>query len=218
MAAPGFTIFATAIGACGIAWGAAGITGVWLPEPSLSRLRARIARRQPGAESAPPEAVASVVTALSALLAGEAADLSQAPLDLSSIEPFAQRVYALARTIAPGRVLTYGEIAARLGTGASARSVGQALGANPFPLIVPCHRVVAANDRLGGFSAPGGTALKRRLLAIEGARRGDEPDLFDPPGRAGAVAAGSRAQVASGGVAAAAGSSAPAVIEVSGRS
>ena len=88
----------------------------------------------------------------------------------------ARRVYEVARTIPPGATLTYGEIAARLELPGAARDVGQALGRNPFPLVVPCHRVVAAGGRLGGFSARGGAATKRRLLAIEGAIA---PDLFE---------------------------------------
>jgi len=114
-----------------------------------------------------------------ALLRGEASDLSAVALDLSGVEPFARRVYEVARTIAAGGTLTYGEIAARLGDRALARDVGQALGQNPFPLIVPCHRVLAAGGKAGGFSANGGVATKLRLLSIEGARLTDEPTLFD---------------------------------------
>ena len=92
-----------------------------------------------------------------------------------------RRVYAVTRTIAPGRVLSYGELARLVGGDATARAVGQALGANPFPIVVPCHRVVAAAGALGGFSAPGGVAAKRRLLAIEDARADGPPGLFDAP-------------------------------------
>ena len=91
---------------------------------------------------------------------------------------FDRRVYEIARGIPPGRVLTYGEIASRLGTD-NARAIGQALGRNPFAIIVPCHRVVAAGGKLGGFSAHGGATTKRRLLAIEDARRDESPTLFD---------------------------------------
>src|SRR5262250_2974216 len=89
---------------------------------------------------------------------------------MAGVLEFDRRVYEMARTIAPGETLSYGDVATRLGDPAAAREVGQALGRNPFPVIVPCHRVVAAAGKLGGFSAPGGTATKRRLLAIEAAR------------------------------------------------
>jgi methylated-DNA-[protein]-cysteine S-methyltransferase len=104
------------------------------------------------------------------LLAGESRDLTDIPLDFDDRVPeFHRRVYDVARTIKPGMTLTYGAIAARLGEPDAARAIGQALGRNPIPIIVPCHRVLAANGT-GGFSAPGGTATKLRLLAIEGAR------------------------------------------------
>ena len=105
-----------------------------------------------------------------ALLTGEARDLSDVPLDLDEVPEFHCKVYDVARTIKPGTTLWYGEIAARLGEPDAARAVGQALGRNPIPIIVPCHRVLAADGATGGFSAPGGTATKLRLLAIEGAR------------------------------------------------
>jgi methylated-DNA-[protein]-cysteine S-methyltransferase len=104
-----------------------------------------------------------------ALLDGQAHDLSKVVLDLDRVPEFHRRVYQIARAIAPGSTLSYGDIAIRLGNPALARKVGQALGRNPFPIIVPCHRVVAAGGKLGGFSARGGTATKRRLLAIEAA-------------------------------------------------
>jgi methylated-DNA-[protein]-cysteine S-methyltransferase len=97
---------------------------------------------------------------------------------MDSMSDFDRRVYEIARSIPPGRVLTYGEVASRLGID-NARAIGQALGRNPIAVIVPCHRIVAAGGKLGGFSAPGGATTKRRLLAIEGARRDEEPTLFD---------------------------------------
>ena len=111
-----------------------------------------------------------------ALLRGEPRDLGAIDLDMSGIPEFPRRVYAVARAIPPGQTVTYGDVAARLGEPGAARAVGQALGRNPFAIIVPCHRVVAAGGRLGGFSANGGAATKRRILAIEGAHR-DEPTL-----------------------------------------
>jgi methylated-DNA-[protein]-cysteine S-methyltransferase len=116
---------------------------------------------------------------VSALLRGEPVDLSGVPLNLNGIAAFNCRVYQIAREIPPGQVLTYGEVAQRLGDLGAARAVGRALGQNPFPLIVPCHRVVAAGGRLGGFSGGAGRTTKRRLLEIEGAVLAEQPSLFD---------------------------------------
>jgi methylated-DNA-[protein]-cysteine S-methyltransferase len=176
----GFALFETAIGRCGIAWGERGLVGVQLPEAEERRTRARMLRRFPGAaEEAPPPTVQRVIHAMATLLRGEPSDLSDVTLDMRGVPPLHRRVYAIARAIAPGETLTYGEIAARLGDPSAAREVGRALGRNPFPLVVPCHRVLAAGGRTGGFSAPGGVATKRRLLAIEGARALGGPTLFD---------------------------------------
>lgn len=163
----GFTLFNTAIGHCAIAWGERGIVAVNLPEASESSTRARIRKRYPDAsETLPPSAVQQAIDGIVALLRGEARDLTSIALDMETVPAFERRVYEIARTIAPGETLTYGEIATRLGE-ADARDVGQALGRNPFPIIVPCHRVVAASGKTGGFSAKGGVNTKLRLLAIE---------------------------------------------------
>ena len=153
-----FTVFDTPIGHCGIGWGPRGIT------------RIQIGARQ--AEPAPaPAEVQQAIDAIQSLLRGEPSDLSAIPLDMHGVPEFQQRVYGVARTIQPGATLTYGEIAQRLGDPTLAREVGQALAHNPFPLVVPCHRVVGANGQLGGFSAAGGHRTKRRLLEIEGAQQ-----------------------------------------------
>jgi methylated-DNA-[protein]-cysteine S-methyltransferase len=176
----GFALFDTDIGPCGIAWGPRGVTGVQLPEASEARTRARLVRRYPHAREAPPPAdVRRVIDGIVALLRGEASDLSAAALDMDGLPEFDRRVYEVARDIAPGATLSYGEIAARLGERGLARDVGQALGRNPFPLIVPCHRVLAAGGKAGGFSANGGVTTKLRLLTIERARTSDAPTLFD---------------------------------------
>jgi methylated-DNA-[protein]-cysteine S-methyltransferase len=176
----GCMLFDTAIGRCGIAWSDRGIAAVQLPEGSELKTRARLLRRCLGARDAPaPADVQRAIDGIVALLRGEASDLSAVALDLDGVEPFARRVYEIARTVAPGATLTYGEVAARLGDRRLARDVGQALGQNPFPLIVPCHRMLAAGGKAGGFSANGGVATKLRLLSIEGARMTDEPTLFD---------------------------------------
>jgi methylated-DNA-[protein]-cysteine S-methyltransferase len=176
----GFAIFPTALGACAILWKASGIVRVYLPERSEAATRSRIAARYPGAREAPPPVkVQRVIGDFVALLAGEDRDFADAPLDLQDTPDFHRRVYAIARTIRPGSTMTYGEIATRLGDRLLAREVGQALGKNPVPIIVPCHRVLAADGRTGGFSAPGGVDTKMRMLSIERARVTDEPMLFD---------------------------------------
>lgn len=176
--ADGFALFDTAIGACAVAWGHRGVVGVQLPEASDGAARSRLARRFPGAkQSTPPPEVARAIAGIVSLLAGERTDLSAVGLDWGGVPPFERRVYELARTIPPGATLTYGEVAGRLGEPGAAQAVGQALGRNPFPIVVPCHRVLAAGGKMGGFSANGGVTTKRRLLTIEGAPI--QPSLFD---------------------------------------
>ena len=178
--AAGFALFDTAVGDCAVSWNPFGLTGVWLPDTSSDRLRARLRRRHPRSQEVVPHgAVAAAVAAMTRLLLGERLDLLEVQLDESSLGPFDRSVYAAARAIAPGRVVTYAMLAARVGGMACARAVGQSLGRNPFPIVVPCHRIVAANGHLGGFSAPGGAATKRRLLEIEDARLDGVADLFD---------------------------------------
>ncbi len=180
MSAPGYTLFDTAVGRCGIAWGARGIVGVQLPERSDTATQARLRRRYPDlCETAPPPEVLHTIEAIAGLLGGEQRDLSSIALDMRDVPEFHQRVYATARTILPGSTLSYGEIAARLGDRSVAREVGEALGQNPFPIIVPCHRVLAAGGKIGGFSAAGGVTTKLRLLGIERAEVGEAPTLFE---------------------------------------
>jgi methylated-DNA-[protein]-cysteine S-methyltransferase len=176
----GFTLFDTAIGICGITWGERGVVAVQLPERNELATRTRLLRRYADArEMSPPPDVQRTIDAITALLRGERIDLCAVVLDLERIEPFERQVYDIARTIVPGTTSTYGEIATQLGDRALARDVGTALGRNPVPLIVPCHRVLAAGGKVGGFSANGGVTTKLRLLSIEGARVGEEPTLFD---------------------------------------
>ena len=180
MSAQGFTLFDTTIGRCGIAWGGRGIVGVQLPESRDSATRARMRRRFPDApEGVPPADIQGAIDAIAALLRGERRDLSALVLDMDRVPAFHRLVYVAARTIPPGSTCSYGEIAARLGTPGSARAVGQALGRNPFAIVVPCHRVLAAGGRAGGFSAAGGVTTKLRMLAIEGARPNGQGALFD---------------------------------------
>jgi methylated-DNA-[protein]-cysteine S-methyltransferase len=163
-----YCVFDTRIGTGGIAWGDRGVLGLQLPEADAAQVRARLRRRfRGGLESPPPPEIDEAIDQVRALLSGSPADLSNVRLDMDAVEPFERRVYEVARTIPVGQTLTYGQIAARLGDPLLARDVGQALGRNPFPIVVPCHRVLGAGGKLGGFSAPGGVATKQRLLAIE---------------------------------------------------
>jgi methylated-DNA-[protein]-cysteine S-methyltransferase len=179
----GYVLFDTEIGRCGIAWGPAGITAVQLPERTDDATARRLARRSGTTEPAtPPTDVQDVIDSIVALLEGEPVDLSAARLDLGGVADVDRRVYEVARTIPPGRTMSYGDIAARLGDGGHgdplpARAVGQALGRNPFAIVVPCHRVVGADGKLTGFSANGGVATKEQMLVIEGARP-EAPTLF----------------------------------------
>jgi methylated-DNA-[protein]-cysteine S-methyltransferase len=167
-----FSLFETTIGSCAIAWSDRGVTSVWLPEPTESLTRARVVRRfRHIIEAAPPPFMSHAIEGIIALLEGEARDLTNIQLDFDETVPeFHRRVYDVTRTIKPGTTLSYSEVAERVGEPDAARAVGQALGRNPIPIIVPCHRVLAARGGTGGFSAPGGTATKLQLLAIEGAR------------------------------------------------
>jgi methylated-DNA-[protein]-cysteine S-methyltransferase len=170
--ATGFALFDTAIGGCGIAWGGKGIVCVQLPEGRDDDTRARVVRICPEArEAAPPPDVQKVVDGIVALLRGERIELTTVPLDMDDVAPFPRRVYEITRTIPSGATLSYGDVAARLGVPGAARAVGRALSQNPFPILVPCHRVLAADGKAGGFSGSGGVATKLRLLAIEGAQR-----------------------------------------------
>jgi methylated-DNA-[protein]-cysteine S-methyltransferase len=173
----GYTIFDTELGRCGVAWGDRGIAAVELPAADDAATRRRIRRALPDAqEASPPPDVEAAIDAIARLLAGEPEDLASVVLDTDDVPEFHRRVYDVARAIPPGETLSYGEVAARLGEPRAAQAVGRALGRNPFPIVVPCHRVLAANGALHGFSAPGGIETKRRMLALEGA---GAPTLFD---------------------------------------
>jgi O-6-methylguanine DNA methyltransferase len=186
MMASSFALFDTAIGRCGLAWGDRGVAGIQLPEAGERETRARMLQRFPAAgEAAPPLEVQRVIDRIVALLRGEASDLSTIALDMDQVTAFHRRVYEAARAIPPGMTLSYGDIAARVGAPGAARAVGQALGRNPFPIVVPCHRVLAAGGKIGGFSAQGGIATKRRMLAIEGAQLNGATPPFDGDGALG---------------------------------
>jgi methylated-DNA-[protein]-cysteine S-methyltransferase len=175
-----FAMFDTALGRCGIAWGARGINAVQLPMGSEKMTRARLRQRFGDiAESTPPADVQAAIDGMVALLAGKPNDLREVVLDLDGVPDFHRGVYDIARAIPPGKTLTYGDIAKRLGGVELSRDVGQALGRNPCPVVVPCHRVLAAGDKPGGFSANGGVVTKLKMLEIEGAVVNYTPSLFD---------------------------------------
>lgn len=191
MANLSYALFDTAIGFCAIVWSPRGIAGVQLPEADARATRARMLERFPAAlESAPTPDVQHAIDGIVALLDGHAADLTDIVIDDADTPDFNRRVYAIARAIPPGATMTYGEIAERLGDRLLAREVGVALGQNPRPIVMPCHRVLAAGGKTGGFSASGGVVTKLKLLTIEGAQPGG-PTLFDrlplavPPRRRG---------------------------------
>ena len=180
MTTPGYALFPTAIGVCGLAWNERGISRVVFPETSEAATRARLTRRVPDVrEAAPPPAIAEAIAAITALLDTGRADLSAIALDMDSVDTEERAILEAARTVPPGSTVTYGELAARIGQPRATREVGQAMARNRFPIVVPCHRVLAAGGGFGGFSAPGGLESKALLLTIERAATSAAPMLFD---------------------------------------
>jgi methylated-DNA-[protein]-cysteine S-methyltransferase len=175
----GFALFDTAIGRCALVWRGGLVIGAALPEASDERARLSLARRFPSAvEADPPPFATSAIARITSLLAGGKTDLSDIRVDPEG-SSFERNVWQAARRIPCGEVRSYGEIAREIGAPGAAQAVGIALGRNPVPILVPCHRVLAADGRSGGFSAPGGVATKFRILEIEGAKRPGEPELFE---------------------------------------
>jgi len=178
-------VASTPLGAIGIVWSDAGIVASWMHAGTMDRARRQVRRAYPNAtERTPPAAISAALDEIAELLAGRRQDLRSVALDMRSVPEFDRRVYEVARTIPPGSTMTYGAVAQALGEEPMrARDVGVALARNPFAPIVPCHRVVAAGGKLGGYSAPGGAATKRRLLELEGAAilasPEQQPGLFD---------------------------------------
>jgi methylated-DNA-[protein]-cysteine S-methyltransferase len=180
MTTPGYALFPTAIGVCGVAWSERGVSRVVFPESSESATRARLTRRDRDITDAPPPAaIAEAIAAITALLESGHADLSGIALDMDGVDAQERAILEAARTVPPGSTVTYGELAARIGQPRATREVGQAMARNRFPIVVPCHRVLAAGGGFGGFSAPGGVESKARLLTIERAATSAAPMLFD---------------------------------------
>ncbi|MBC7579645.1 MAG: methylated-DNA--[protein]-cysteine S-methyltransferase [Tardiphaga sp.] len=175
-----FALFDTTIGRCGVVWADSGIVAVQLPYPDEAQTRGRIRQRHTDlVEALPPARVQTAIDGMVTLLQGRPIDLSSVDLDLGDQPAFNREVYAITRGIPPGATLTYGAIAKRLGGVELSRSVGTALGQNPCPIVVPCHRVLAAGGKPGGFSGNGGVLTKLKMLAIEGAAVNHTPSLFD---------------------------------------
>jgi methylated-DNA-[protein]-cysteine S-methyltransferase len=185
-----YVVFDTAIGAIGLAWNDRGVTRLRLPEASRDAMERRMRTAAGPWTEAPPPPIARLIADIRRLVEGRAVDFSSVALDLTSVtDPFRRKVYDALRKVAWGQTATYGELARLAGSSEpeAAREVGQAMGRNPVPIIIPCHRVLASGNKIGGFSAPGGASTKERLLALEGVHfDGGQPALpgiFDAPPR-----------------------------------
>ena len=176
-AADHYLVFETAGGFCGIAWSSGGISRFQLPSRTADATQRNLLRRLPAAEPGTPTSdVVEVIAAVKRYFDGEKIDFSGIQLDLDEQDGFFRRIYAAARRVAWGHTTTYGTLAKEVGAGPeAARDVGQAMARNPVPLIIPCHRVLAAGGKVGGFSAPGGSDAKLRMLELEGVRVGPPP-------------------------------------------
>jgi methylated-DNA-[protein]-cysteine S-methyltransferase len=164
-------LFETAFGRCGVAWSVDGLTAVQFYDrtPALSE-RGLVARSGSAGAAAPPPTIAATVADIQNYLAGQRVDFSTVAVDLGGLEPFRRKLYEALRTVGFGSTTTYGELARRIGADGleGPRDVGAAMGRNPVPIVIPCHRVLAAGGKIGGFSAPGGSVTKAKLLALEG--------------------------------------------------
>ena len=174
-----YQLFATAFGTCGIAWRDGGLTRLQLPEHDVSATERRLAPYGAAAQSGEePPWVQWAIVALQRYFVGRAVDFNGILVDVERCSPFHQRIYSALREIGWGRTTTYGALATEVGAPDAARAIGQAMGRNPVPIIIPCHRVLASGGRIGGFSAPGGATTKQRLLELEGAWRTNTPPLL----------------------------------------
>ncbi|SOC84689.1 methylated-DNA-[protein]-cysteine S-methyltransferase [Ensifer adhaerens] len=163
-----YMLFETALGVCGIAWSEAGLTRVQLPDRDAAATAARLAKSARRAGGGVPVHAGDAAELLAVYAAGKAVDFSGVPLDFADIAAFEATVYHTLRKVRRGETVTYGELAVRAGSPGAAQAVGTAMARNPWPVVVPCHRVLAAGNKPGGFSAPGGLITKAKLLAMEG--------------------------------------------------
>jgi methylated-DNA-[protein]-cysteine S-methyltransferase len=175
-------LFDTAIGWCGLAWHAGGVIRLQLPDVDRAATEGQLRQHLPAGiatmASSPPISITNVIAELRRYFAGEAIDFSGVTVDVGERSVADRKIYAALRAVRWGEAVTYGELAQRAGMPGAAQTVGQAMAKNPVPVIIPCHRVLAARGRIGGFSAPGGTVTKERLLALEGVFvDGGEPRL-----------------------------------------
>jgi methylated-DNA-[protein]-cysteine S-methyltransferase len=164
----GYALFETAFGVCGVAWSARGVVRLVLPEASIEETETRLCRQaKVDARMKPPAWIADAIGAVQGYFLGEQVDLSTVALDLAHEPEFERRVYDALRRVGWAATTTYGRLASDAGSPGAARAVGRAMARNPVPVIVPCHRVLAAGGAVGGFSAHGGIATKQRMLALE---------------------------------------------------
>jgi len=171
-------LFDTAIGECGVAWNSRGLAGVQLPEKDRGKTELRLAVKCHSTHAAAvPPWIQSVISDIQRYLSGQPVDFSAITVDLDGIDDFRQKLYTALRGIGFGHTVTYGELAKQLGSTGweGARDVGEAMGRNPMPIVIPCHRVLAAGNKPGGFSAYGGVATKQKLLSLEGVQLDNAP-------------------------------------------
>ena len=174
-----YCLFDTGLGACGIGWSEHGVARLQLPERTRSATERRLkARSVDSGAGVPPARVQEAIAILKRYFVGERVDFSGIDLDLAQVGPFHCKIYDAARELGWGQTASYGELARQAGSPGAARAVGQAMGRNPVPIIIPCHRVLAAGRKIGGFSAYGGAVTKERLLALEGVHLGDGTPLL----------------------------------------
>jgi methylated-DNA-[protein]-cysteine S-methyltransferase len=163
-----YCLFDTAIGACGVAWNERGLTKLQLPESDRGATERRLRASAAKASRAAPAEIDQLIANIQCYMTGHSVDFASVAVDLTNVGPFESLVYAAARAVPWGQTVSYGELARQTGSPGAARAVGRALGRNPVPIIIPCHRILAKGHRIGGFSAPGGRFTKERLLALEG--------------------------------------------------
>jgi methylated-DNA-[protein]-cysteine S-methyltransferase len=183
-----WTLFETKLGTCGVAWSDAGLRALQLPEATREETRARLLERTPAAGARAsaretPAAVARAIALVQRHLGGEPQDFKDVPLDLSGLTPFRAEVYRALQQVPAGSTTTYGGLARAVGSAGAARAVGRAMATNPLPILVPCHRVLAADSGAGGFSAYGGLVTKEKILAAEGRRLSDAPAVHEKADR-----------------------------------